>query len=105
MSRYEIPTRAPDLTAAVGWDNPLQSFFAQVSRPEEGDDEEDNMILWVGAAPREVVTVEDLAQHLAPFADLAPDMAERLRADRAAKLDQAPTEAQQIALAVLRRAR
>lgn len=105
MSRYEIPARDPGLSAAVGWDNPLQSYFAQVSRQEERDDEEDNMLLWVGAAPREVVTVEDLARHLAPFADLAPEMAERLRADRVAKLGQAPTDVQQTALAVLRRAR
>ncbi|HEX3984483.1 MAG TPA: hypothetical protein VHX12_12370 [Acidisoma sp.] len=105
MSRYDIPTRDPGLSAVVGWDNPLQSYFAQVLRPETADDGDDNVILWVGAAPREVITVEDLARHLAPFVDLAPQVAEQLRADRAAKLGQAPTAVQQALLSIVRRAR
>ena len=105
MSRYDIPTRDPSLSAVVGWDNPLQSYFAQVLRLETADDDEDNVLLWVGAAPREVVTVEDLARHLAPFAALAPQIAEQLRADRAAKLGQAPTAVQQALLSIVRRAR
>jgi len=105
MSRYDIPTRNPNLWAVVGWDNPLQSFFAQVLQPETAGDDEGNVLLWVGAAPREVITVEDLACHLAPFAELAPQVAEQLRADRAAKLGQAPTAVQQALLAIVRRAR
>ncbi len=105
MSRYDIPTRDPGLSAAVGWDNPLQPFFAQVLRPEKADDDDDNVLLWVGAAPREVITVDDLARHLAPFADLAPQIAEQLRSDRAAKLGQAPTAAQQALLSIVRRTR
>jgi hypothetical protein len=102
MSRHDIPTRDPSLSAVAGWDNPLQSFFAQVLRPE-GADDDDNMLLWVGAAPREVITVEDLSRHLAPFADLAPQIAEQLRSDRAAKLGQAPTAVQQALLSIVRR--
>lgn len=105
MSRYDIPTRDPGLSAVVGWDNPLQSYFAQVMRPEVADDADDPILLWVGAAPREVVSVEDLARHLSPFADLAPEVAEQLRADRAARLGQAPTAVQQAPLSVIRRAR
>ncbi len=102
MSRYDIPTRDPGLSAVVGWDNPLQSYFAQVLRPETADDDDDNVVLWVGAAPREVVTVENLARYLAPFADLAPQVAEQLCADRAAKLGQAPTAVQQTLLSIVR---
>lgn len=110
MSRHDIPTRDPGLSAVVGWDNPLQSYFAQVLRPETaGDnndnDNDDNVILWVGAAPREVITVEDLARHLAPFADLSPQVAEQLCVDRAAKLGQAPTAVQQALLSIVRRTR
>jgi hypothetical protein len=105
MSRYEIPARDSQHTVAVGWDNPLSTFFGQVSRPVEDEDEDDPTILWVGGAPREVLSVEDLAAHLAPYAALAPAMAERLRADRAAKIDQAPTQAQQDAINFIRRAR
>ena len=107
MSRHEIPARDQSLSVAVGWDNPLQTFFAQVSRAERGheDDDEDHMVLWVGTEPREVITVEDLGRHLAPFADLPAEIAEQLRADRAAKLGQAPTATQQEILSFIRRAR
>lgn len=104
MSRHSIPAREPNLAIVVGWDNPLQSFFAQVARPEDPDREDDDpVLLWVGAAPREVITVEVLAQHLVPYADLPSDVAEQLRQDRAAKLGQAPTAVQQAALAAIRR--
>ena len=29
MSRYNIPSQNPALTIIIGWDNPLQTFFAQ----------------------------------------------------------------------------
>ena len=89
MSRHEIPARDQTLSVVVAWDNPLQTFFAQVARPERADDEseDDPMLLWVGTEPREVVTVEDLARHRAPFADLATEIAQQLRAERTAKLD------------------
>lgn len=86
-----------------------QSFvdvFFQVARAEDPNREGDDPVIpWVGAAPREVVTVEDVARHLAPYADLPAAMAEQLRRDRAAKLGQAPTDLQQASLAALRRAR
>lgn len=107
MSRYEIPARDRSLSVVVGWDNPLQTFFAQVAQPAPADDDgdDDPILLWIGTDSREVITVEDLARHLAPFADLPADVAERLCVDRAAKLDQAPTATQQEMLAVIRRAR
>jgi hypothetical protein len=106
MSRHTIPARDPNLTIVVGWDNPLVTYFAQVARPEDPDREDDDpILLWVGANPREVITVEDLARHLAPYADLTPEVAEQLRQDRAARLGQAPTAIQQAALAAIRRAR
>lgn len=107
MSRHEIPAHDRSLSVVVGWDNPLQTFFAQVARPEQADDddEDDHMLLWVGTEPREVITVDDLARHLAPFADLATEIAEQLRADRAAKLGQAPTATQQEMLSFIRRSR
>ena len=60
MSRHEIRARDQALSAVVGWDNPLQTFFAQVARPERADDEDDDdpMLLWVGTEPGEVTTVE-----------------------------------------------
>ena len=105
MSRHEFPARDQNLSVVVGWDNPLQTFFAQVARAEHADDEDgdDPMLLWVGTEPREVVTVEELARHLAPFADLAMEIAEQLRAERTAMLGQAPTATQQEVLTFIRR--
>jgi hypothetical protein len=105
MSRHEIPARDNGLTVVVGWDNPLQTFFTQVARPSVSDEDDDHMLLWVGTAPREVITVEDLARHLGPFADLPAELAEQLRADRAAKLGHAPSATQQELLSFIRRAR
>jgi hypothetical protein len=103
MSRHSIPARDPSLSIVVGWDNPLVTFFAQVVRAEDPDRAEDDLIiLWVGTEPREVITVEDLARHLAPYAELPVDVADQLRRDRAAKLGQAPTAIQQAALAAIR---
>lgn len=107
ISRHEIPARDPTLCVVVGWDNPLQTFFAQVARPERDDeeDEDDPVLLWVGTQPREVITVEDLARHLAPFAELTTEIAEQLRAERTTMLGHAPTATQQEMLAFIRRTR
>jgi len=105
MSRYEIPARNPEHTVTVGWDNPLITFFCQVAKPLEDEDEEDPIFLWVGTEPQEVTTPEDLARHLAPFADLSKETIDRLRADRTAKINQPPSQAQQEAIDFIRRAR
>lgn len=105
MSHHEIPARDNNLSVVVGWDNPLQTFFTRVARPSVSDEDEDHMLLWVGTEPREVITAEDLARHLAPFADLPSEIVEQLRADRAAKLGHAPTTTQQRLLSFIRRAR
>jgi hypothetical protein len=82
--------RDPQHTVAVGWDNPLSTFFAQVSRPV--DDEDGPIILWFGAdrlvksSPWRIWPGASR-----PFADLSSEMMDRLHADRNAKLDQAPT--------------
>ncbi|MDE1905785.1 MAG: hypothetical protein KGH75_04975 [Rhodospirillales bacterium] len=104
MSRYEFQGRDARHTIAVGWDNPLQTYFAQVSQPVEDEDEEDPIILWIGAdRPGEILSVEDLASQLAPFADLAPELLAELRADRSEKINQPPTPAQQQAINFIRR--
>jgi hypothetical protein len=94
-SRYEIPTAAPGVTVAIGWDNPLQTFFAQVARIQHGQEDDDESIMfWVGCAYGEVTSVERLAELIAAYAALSPEMATQLRADRAAALDRGPTALQ-----------
>ncbi len=94
MSRHVIPASIPDVTVVVGWDNPLSTFFAQVTRVQDDDDPRDPVLLWVGSVPSEVLRAEDMAAPLAPYAALSEAHLAQLRADRVADLDRAPTPLQ-----------
>jgi hypothetical protein len=101
MSRYTIEALDPGLTVTIGWDNPLQTFFAQVSRRDVGDDaddEADPVILWLGGTPREVPTNEALATGLADYAVIPADVVEALHRDGAAGAARPPTEFQKAML-------
>ena len=63
MSRHTI--RHAHLEMVVGWDAPLQTFFAQVRDTTQPEDEA--MVLWVGTAPHEIATVAALQWALVPF--------------------------------------
>jgi hypothetical protein len=71
--RYEI---------VLGWDNPLESFFVQVW--DRSSDEEDP-VLWMGAKPGEVATVEALAALVRPYGEIPDVILARLREDVAAR--------------------
>jgi hypothetical protein len=93
MSRYNITARDPALTVAIGWDNPLSTFFAIVT-DERIDDDESRVLLWVGTDTAEIPRAEDLASLLAPYAVVSADHIATLRADHAADLDRGPTRVQ-----------
>lgn len=98
-SRRIIPARRPGLTVAVGWDNPLGTFFAQVDRIQADDDSREPTLLWIGSGPGEILRAEDLTKPLAPYAALTAEHVQQLRADRAADADRAPTALQRAMLA------
>lgn len=81
MSRYTTPTLQPGQTCVVGWDPPLGTFFAQVHacpaarRPPR-------LLLWVGTDIEDIRTVQELAQALAPYANLPANLQRQLEADR-----------------------
>ena len=77
MSRFAIPGKHPGLLVTVGWDRPLQTFFAQVERP--GCDSDD-LVLWLGTRYREHTRPETMAAALSPYADLEPPILDRLGA-------------------------
>ena len=83
MTQHRLIPKLPGHTCVVGWDVPLQTYFAIVSRDTD-DDEEDNLVLWVGGKPQECRSPSDLIAPLKPYADLTPTMAAQLKADRAA---------------------
>ena len=82
MSRYDIAGDNPALRVAVGWDRPLGTFFGYVADPAL--DEESNPVLWVGATPPWLRTVEQLAAAMAGYAVLSAEQRQLLEADQLA---------------------
>ena len=81
MSRFDIPAHIPCLTVAVGWDEPMQTFFAQVERVTPHDDEHD-VVLWIGASHGEITDPDQINPLLVPFATLTEEHIEQLRQDQ-----------------------
>ncbi|WP_454887319.1 hypothetical protein [Sphingomonas oryzagri] len=65
----------------IGWDPPLQTFFGYVKDLSIDDDEADPIILWVGTSWREVRTVDQLADHMAPWAFISSPLRQALQAE------------------------
>lgn len=89
MSRHHLEPRpeAPNiLRAAVGWDRPLQTFFAQVFTRAEPGDEDGDIFLWVGTEPGELPTAEAALALLAPYVIIPDDLAGRLTAEMTATI-------------------
>lgn len=109
MSRHQIPAINPAHVCTVGYDRGMKTFFAQVQDPEierladEAADrvaedcdrhrlpdpadvaasERDSLVFWIGAdTVGQVPTVAILVERLKPYAEIAPEMIETLRADQ-----------------------
>ena len=91
MSRYSIPPQQLGLTVTVGWDNPLQTLFAQVFDPSIEDDEA-ACLLWIGTAPEAIPTVAALQAQLAGWATIPPDIVDRLTRDQQAATPPTPLQ-------------
>ena len=76
MSRYQLPVLNTNHNVTVGWDDPLETFFAQV---EDGND----MILWLGADPKEpkITDIEVLKEKLKEYAIIPDNICENLKQD------------------------
>jgi hypothetical protein len=103
MSRHVIPALFPNVTVVIGWDNPLNTFFAQVTREQDDDDSHDPVVLWLGSRPGEVIAARDLVAPLMPYAVLSPEDIGQLDDDRAACGDGGPTVFQREMLTLLGR--
>lgn len=105
MSRHELPADSivsPEHNVTVGWDNPLQTFFAVVTNRETSEaDDDEGLVAWLGTNYGEIRTVTDLTERLAPHARIDLPVAERLQQERVAHLDRAPTPLQRMVLKTL----
>ena len=91
MSRYRIPPQQPGLTAIVGWDNPLQTLFAQVFDPSIEDDEA-ACLLWIGTAPEAIPTVAALQAQLVGSATRPPAIVDHLVREQQAATPPTPLQ-------------
>ena len=91
MSRYSIHGQNPALTVVIGWDNPLQTFFAQVFDPSIEEDEEADL-LWLGTALQEIPTVAVLQAQLAGWATIPAAIVDRLTRDQQAATPPTPLQ-------------
>lgn len=92
MSRHTLPSTAdPELDIAVGWDPPMQTFFAQVRDPRiEEDGDADPVIFWTGTQHFEHRGVQGLRvviDLLAPWAEVPEGLRRQLLDDESAGWD------------------
>lgn len=96
MSRIQIPSEAvsnPNYTVVVGWDSPLETFFAQVYDYSDTDDDDcDPLIEWIGTEVNEIGSVEMLADMIEPYCYMPPGVANQLQEDYNNRTE--PTELQ-----------
>jgi hypothetical protein len=88
MSRYSLQPReqsTPEITIALGWDDPLNTFFAQVDQepPKTDPDADPIPLLNLGMTYNEIQDVETVVTALKPWADVPEHVQQQLLADQA----------------------
>lgn len=84
MSRHDLQPKADQphvVRATVGWDRPLQTFFAQVFFVTEDEPVEGEPLIWSGTEPGELLTAEAAIEIVAPHAVVPAGLADQLAKD------------------------
>lgn len=88
MSRYELEPLSEAVTAhgslsiAIGWDAPLNTYFAMVLREGDDVDDEHRDLLWIGTRYGEIAHPDAAIEALRPYAMIRDDLAAEITADR-----------------------
>lgn len=80
MSRHLVTAFDPELVVWVGWDDGLETYFAQVEPP--GIRTSKDLLLWVGTSPGEVKTANELASLIESWTSLDADLVADLANER-----------------------
>lgn len=84
MSRYSLkpwPQHSDIFEVAVGWDPALGTFFVMVFGIADAD--RDTIVrYWYGGQPNHLVTVEELQNAAAPYAEIPAELARQLANDQ-----------------------
>jgi hypothetical protein len=84
MSRHDLQPKADQphvVKATVGWDRPLQTFFAQVFFVTEDEPHEGEALIWLGTEPGELLTPEAAIAIVDPHVLVPSDLASLLEAE------------------------
>lgn len=89
MSRHRVPLRGgvEAESAWIGWDRPLNTFFAQVLGLPDAEGEQEELV-WAGTTFSELTRAVDAVRVLEPWCDIDAGMVARLEIDRMATLAQ-----------------
>lgn len=79
MSRYQLlPKPGKAVKVMVGWDPPMETYFATVDNGLQGK----GRLLWMGGEPKECQDLDQLRSAIAEWADIPAGIAENLARDR-----------------------
>ena len=96
MSRYKIPADDPRYDVIVGWDDPLETYFATVFDPTVDEDDDAACVFWMGTALRALLTVDALQDCLQAYATIPPAVRAQLHQDRANTRPRSPLQARML---------
>ena len=102
MSCHTIHANEPNISVTVGFDPPLNTFFAHVARTDSQHEDDGDLILWLGTTPGEIQNAGDLITPLAPYAVLCTEHLATLQADQTAHAGKQPTGLQKMMIAAMR---
>ncbi|WP_371424511.1 hypothetical protein [Tardiphaga sp.] len=89
MSRHDLQPKADQpyvVRATIGWDRPLQTYFAQVFFRTEDEPDEGEALIWFGTEPGELLTAEAAIAVVAPHAEVPIGLADELDAEMRATI-------------------
>jgi hypothetical protein len=83
MIRYELEPYDARYEASVGWDRPLSNFFLQVYDTEADEEEEDPLIVWLGADGYATeMDVDRILEEVSRWAGVSADLRVHLLLDQ-----------------------
>ncbi len=80
MSRYFVPARDKKYKVVLGWDPPLNTYFAQVY-DHSITDEDEQLILWEAGTPKPIHDLDQLAWLVYEYAEVPQDILTKLYRD------------------------
>jgi hypothetical protein len=81
MSNYSFKGNNPNHEVMVGWDPPLNTYFAHVLDVSKNEDDNGRDLLWIGCTPNEIHDLETITRELAPYARVSEVTLARMYSD------------------------